>query len=59
MKKMVVDVLGNFGEYKNIVLPTTGRKQDEKEICEKYINAVYNDTIVACKIWGRSEDKEK
>ena len=50
MKYVIIDVLGNFGEYKGILIPTTGRDEDTKEIAERIVRERYQDTILVMKI---------
>ena len=51
MVHIIADVLGNFGEYKNIVIPTTGRKQDTAKVSEMIINEKFSYTVIACREW--------
>ena len=50
MKLVIVDVLGNFGEYKGLIIPTTGRIEDTKEITDLIVRENYGDTVLAAKI---------
>ena len=50
MKYILADVLGNFGEYRNEMIPTTGKPEDTKQIIEAIIRAKYSDIPVAYKI---------
>ena len=50
MKKVIVDVLGNFGEYKNLIVPTTGRDSDLPSIVETIVKGRFADIPVTFRI---------
>lgn len=56
MKYVIADVLGNFGEYKNIIVPTTGRREDTALILDIIIGSRYNDIVLTWKEWGGKEE---
>lgn len=59
MEYVIVDVLGNFGEYKGLLIPTTGRQQDTKEITEQIVRQKFGDTVLVGRIVADVKYRQK